>query len=174
MKNYKQEVYKLVERYGSRLTPNDLNGMRDLISAGEEQCAFENLCQQIFERDILCSKEEYEEIAVMGQTLKLKPAAWVFLNPAKDRHIAYRPRIWLSAEVFSGNHLLATGHVSLSADHLGGEFRPTEETKQHIPVYGTTLKLTENGIEFPLQSIRLSSELAGHYSFEVVDRSKLA
>jgi|GEM_PF-5906467 len=84
MKSYKLLVQKLVEQYSSNLTEIDVAQAQELIAAGEEQIAFENLCERISDRGIRCTEQQFADIKTIAETLKIQPRRWEFLNPKEQ------------------------------------------------------------------------------------------
>ena len=55
------EILKFSKRFYDRLDPSLIEGAMDYIKHGEDNLAFEILCDHLFEHEIAISRREYEE-----------------------------------------------------------------------------------------------------------------
>jgi hypothetical protein len=73
----------LIQRIDARLSPEIIEDNRDLVVNGEWGVALENLCQQLFEFDVVVEADLLEEIKSLTKEMKLAPETWNFLLRAQ-------------------------------------------------------------------------------------------
>jgi hypothetical protein len=72
-------AFVLLESLQGKLPSDEFEDIRELIAAGEWGVALENLCQQLYEHDILVDAATLERIRNLAQHMHLPPKTWQFL-----------------------------------------------------------------------------------------------
>ena len=73
MKALELQFTTLLRELSRSLTETDIEQIRELVNAGELGVAFENFCTQLYEWDAVCSREQIDQIAYIGEAMGIKP-----------------------------------------------------------------------------------------------------
>ncbi len=76
-------VVAAIESYRNRLPDEFVDEYVSLARHNECVIAFENLCDQLFEFDVVPSEQEFQAICEIGERMKIDPQRWSFLTPPK-------------------------------------------------------------------------------------------
>jgi hypothetical protein len=71
----------LVVRFEDKLTERDVENIWELINVGELGIAFETLCTQLDEYDVVLDHMLWREFAEVGGRLTVDPKYWNYLKP---------------------------------------------------------------------------------------------
>jgi hypothetical protein len=66
----------LLRELSTSLTETDIEQIRELVNVGELGLAFEHFCTQLYEWDAVCSREQIDRIAYIGEAMGIKPDYW--------------------------------------------------------------------------------------------------
>ena len=75
-----RKLISLLDGLLSRLPDTDIKHVRELIDAGECDMALEDLCTQLYERDVRITELEFNDIRLIGSDLKVDPKEYVCLS----------------------------------------------------------------------------------------------
>ncbi|KIC47744.1 MafI family immunity protein [Tateyamaria sp. ANG-S1] len=74
-------VIQIIDQFEGRFGNQTLQDCREMAVAGEWGVAFEKLCDDLFEFDIVPTQADYDAIALTGEHMGLTPDRWNFLMP---------------------------------------------------------------------------------------------
>jgi hypothetical protein len=63
----------LLRELSTSLTETDIEQIQELVNVGELGVAFENFCTQLYQWDAVCSREQIDRIAYIGEAMGIKP-----------------------------------------------------------------------------------------------------
>ncbi|KIC47749.1 MafI family immunity protein [Tateyamaria sp. ANG-S1] len=78
-------VLQIIAQFKGRLDDETVHDCRDMAEDGEWGIAFEKLCDDLFEFDIVPTQAEYDVIALIGKRMGMSPETWIFLAPPPGR-----------------------------------------------------------------------------------------
>ena len=73
-------IRSLIDEVADSLPVDNISGARDLLRHGEWGLAFELICTQLYEYEVLIAPEMYETIEQLGQKMKISPDEWKMLR----------------------------------------------------------------------------------------------
>jgi hypothetical protein len=76
MKALERKFNTLLRELSTSLTETDIEQIRELVNVGELGVAFEHFCTQLYEWDAMCSREQIDRMAYIGEAMGIKPAYW--------------------------------------------------------------------------------------------------
>ena len=65
------ELARAIGLFRGKLPDNQIQDMIDLAKAGEPGIAFENLCTQLYEYDVIVDKETLESLRNIGKSMNI-------------------------------------------------------------------------------------------------------
>jgi len=74
-------LLELIDAFAGRFPSEQAAGMRQLVLAGESGVAFENLCTQLFEYDVVPDRLTIGRLHELGSTLEVDSKYWQRLRP---------------------------------------------------------------------------------------------
>ena len=77
-----QKFEVLLDELSQSLTAADVEQIQELVHANELGVAFENLCTQLYERAAVCSLEQIDRIAEIGNAMAIDSTYWQNLPTA--------------------------------------------------------------------------------------------
>jgi len=83
-KNIEDTVVAFIESYRDRLPDEFVDEYVSLARHNECVIAFENLCVQLFEFDVVPSEQEFQTICEIGESMEIDSQRWNFLAPQKN------------------------------------------------------------------------------------------
>lgn len=75
-----QRLLKILDQEKGRLPKEQLDGMIELVRAGEPGIGLENYCTQLFEYDAKISLDVLREITLLGNEMGIHPKYWENLD----------------------------------------------------------------------------------------------
>lgn len=81
----KEKLRLVLSELSAQLTDDDVRNIEELIRAGEMVLALECCCEQLYERDAVCSAQQIEELQALGEEMNVDPRYWTILA-REERH----------------------------------------------------------------------------------------
>ena len=81
MNAIESSLLKVLEEFAQSLPRQQVSGMRELVIAGEAGVAFENLCTQIFEYDLIPTGHILDQLQQIGIAMGINSKYWERLKP---------------------------------------------------------------------------------------------
>ena len=82
--NVNEKIIQLGEGLKERIDPSLVSFALDYIGFGENVLAFETLCDQIADHDVVLSKDEYSRVLEIVSVLSLEiNSRYTYINPEK-------------------------------------------------------------------------------------------
>lgn len=74
------QLLEAIDTFADKLPAEYLPQLRELVVAGESGVAFENLCENLYDYEVLPDKAMWERLRNIGLALKIKPEYWECLQ----------------------------------------------------------------------------------------------
>lgn len=79
--NIENRLMTLASKFEDRLQPDDTKEIVDLVGHREWGVSYELFCNLIYEYEIIIGNDEYTEIKLIGEHLKIDESYWIKLKP---------------------------------------------------------------------------------------------
>ena len=83
MEEIERSLLSLNKSFSRRIPESVTIYIEEMFVAREWGVGFEELCNQLYETDVLLTDQEYAEIESLGRQLKLDSNSWHFLEELK-------------------------------------------------------------------------------------------
>jgi hypothetical protein len=75
-----EKMLRLLQQFEDKLSADILADNRDLVVHREWGVALENLCEQLYEFDVIVNSDSLEEIKELTREMRLPSKTWQFLE----------------------------------------------------------------------------------------------
>lgn len=76
MQDIENQLVAVISGFAGQLPGEQITEMQELARAGEPGIALENLCTQLYEYDVVVSRDRLNQLSLLGKAMGTKPTYW--------------------------------------------------------------------------------------------------